>query len=128
MPRISNIGDASISKNFSNTTLNNHKGSDQGGEQFTVSGTPKQQQLQTISDKNAIQPYIEAGINPLKIQICLRFILVFPVNKGMDILSTWIFIWDVRRVHGKRITHIRILMTVISIILPYSRNIYQTKS
>ena len=53
MPRISNIGDASISKNFSNTTLNNHKGSDQGGEQFTVSGTPKQQQLQTISDKNA---------------------------------------------------------------------------
>ena len=53
MPRISNIGDSSISKNFSNANLNNHKGSDQGGEQFTVSGTPKQQQLQTISDKNA---------------------------------------------------------------------------
>lgn len=51
MPHISNIGDSSISKNFSNSSLNN-RGSEQGGEQFTVSGTPKQQQLQSVSDKN----------------------------------------------------------------------------
>ena len=50
MPQISHISDAT-SKSY-NTGLNNNRGSEQGGEQFTVAGAPKQEQLQAVSDKN----------------------------------------------------------------------------
>ncbi|MCR4779995.1 MAG: hypothetical protein K5876_02750 [Ruminiclostridium sp.] len=49
---ISNIRDVSAGKGFSNSALNN-RNSEQGGEAFSVSGAPKQEQLQAVSDKNA---------------------------------------------------------------------------
>ncbi|MBQ3842766.1 MAG: hypothetical protein II820_08755 [Ruminiclostridium sp.] len=50
---ISNIRDvASAGKGFSNTALNN-RNSEQGGEQFSVSGTPREEQLQAVNEKNA---------------------------------------------------------------------------
>ena len=52
---ISNIRDvATAGKGFSNSALNNRK-SDQGSgeEQFSVDGTPKQEQLQPIGEKNS---------------------------------------------------------------------------
>ena len=50
---ISNIRDvSSAGKGFSNTALNN-RNSEQGGEQFSVSGTPREEQLQAVNEKNA---------------------------------------------------------------------------
>ncbi len=50
---ISNIRDVtSAGKGFSNTALNN-RNSEQGGEQFSVSGTPREEQLQAVNEKNA---------------------------------------------------------------------------
>ena len=50
---ISNIRDvSSAGKGFSNSALNN-RNSEQGGEQFSVSGTPKEEQLAPINEKNA---------------------------------------------------------------------------
>lgn len=50
---ISNIRDvSSAGKGFSNSALNN-RNSEQGGEQFSVDGTSKQEQLAPINEKNA---------------------------------------------------------------------------
>ena len=50
---ISNIRDvSSAGKGFSNTALNN-RNSEQGGEQFSVSGAPREEQLQAVNEKNA---------------------------------------------------------------------------
>ncbi|MBP5604390.1 MAG: hypothetical protein J6X60_02450, partial [Ruminiclostridium sp.] len=50
---ISNIHDiSSAGKGFSNSALNN-RGGDQGGNQFTVDGAPREEQLAPVSDKNA---------------------------------------------------------------------------
>ncbi len=49
---ISNIRDVSAGKGFSNSALNN-RNSEQNGEAFSVSGAPKQEQLQAINEKNA---------------------------------------------------------------------------
>ena len=49
---ISNIRDVSAGKGFSNSALNN-RNNEQNGEGFSVSGAPKQEQLQAVSDKNA---------------------------------------------------------------------------
>ncbi len=50
---ISNIHDiSSAGKGFSNSALNN-RGGDQSGNQFTVDGAPREEQLAPISDKNA---------------------------------------------------------------------------
>lgn len=50
---ISNIRDvSSAGKGFSNSALNN-RNSEQGGEQFSVDGTSKQEQLAPVNEKNA---------------------------------------------------------------------------
>ncbi len=49
---ISNIRDVSAGKGFSNSALNN-RNSEQNGEAFSVSGAPKQEQLQAVNEKNA---------------------------------------------------------------------------
>lgn len=50
---ISNVRDVSPGKGFSNTALNNRNGSGQEGEAFSVSGAPRQEQLQAVNEKNA---------------------------------------------------------------------------
>ena len=49
---ISNVRDVSAGKGFSNTALNN-RNNGQEGEAFSVNGTPKQEQLQAVNEKNA---------------------------------------------------------------------------
>jgi len=50
---ISNVRDVSAGKGFTNTALNNRSGSGQEGEAFSVNGTPRQEQLQAVNEKNA---------------------------------------------------------------------------
>jgi len=50
---ISNVRDVSAGKGFSNSALNNRSNSEQGGDAFSVSGAPKQEQLQAVNEKNA---------------------------------------------------------------------------
>ena len=50
---ITNVRDVSAGKGFSNSALNNRNSGQNGENQFSVDGTPKQEQLAPISDKNA---------------------------------------------------------------------------
>ena len=75
-----------------------------------------------VSDESAVDPHIKAGIHTLKIQICVRSLRIAVILKRADIRTAGIVLGNIRRVHRKRIIHIGVLMTVISMILPYTRH------
>ena len=71
-----------------------------------------------VTHKTAVYPYIKTGIHTLEIQESLRRLFVLMIGKGTHILPAGIGQRNIRRVHGKRIAGIGILVSVIAVILP----------
>ena len=69
-----------------------------------------------------VQPDIKTGIDSFKIQVAFRSKGILFIGKMMYISSAGILLRYKRRIHGKRITDVRILMVVITVILPAGRN------
>ena len=75
-----------------------------------------------VAHIRTVKPYIEAAVNALKIQECLRCVGIHSIIKLKNILTAGIFLRHVRRVYRERIFHIGILMIVKPVSLPHSRN------
>ena len=76
-----------------------------------------------VSHVSTVQPYIEAGIHPLKIQEGVGRVRVLTPCKVMQVGAAGILLGDVGRIKGKRITDVGILRTVISPQLPAERHL-----
>ena len=71
---------------------------------------------------DTIDPYIEAGIYTLKIQVCFWCFGIFLIFKLVYVRSARILLWYIWRIERNWVTDIGILMAVIAIVLPDSRN------
>ena len=71
---------------------------------------------------DTIDPYIEAGIYTLKIQVCFWCFGIFLIFKLVYVRSARILLWYIWRIKRNWVTDIGILMAVIAIVLPDSRN------
>ena len=76
-----------------------------------------------VSHVSTVQPYIEAGIHPLKVQEGAGRIRVLMPCKVMQVGAAGILLGDVGRIKGKRITDVGILRSVISPQLPAERHL-----
>lgn len=96
MPPISNIGDISSGKSFTagNTLNNNRGGSEQNGDQFSVAGAQKPEQLKVVSEKSSGNPSTTMGqkdLIPLAITTAKNQALAVETVKDIintDLLST----------------------------------------
>ena len=75
-----------------------------------------------VAHVSAVEPYIETGINTLKVQVREWGVLVLIVDKVSHICSARVVLWHIRRIKCKWIPDIGILMIVVSVHLPYRWN------
>ena len=75
-----------------------------------------------VSKILTVQPDIEAGIYAFKVQISLRRTLVLLVNEVAQVCAAGIIIRDIRRIRRERILDIRVLVLIVSVVLPNTRN------
>ena len=76
----------------------------------------------TVAYIGSVKPYIKAGINAFEIQVCSGSRWISAVVKIMQVGPAWVVNGNVRRVNGKRIPNIGLLVAVITEILPDPRN------
>ena len=80
-----------------------------------------------VSDKFTVYPYIKAGVNTFKVKISPESVNFINV-KCTDICAAWIIVRNVWRIVWERITVVSVLMTIISLSLPYGRYFYISKT
>ena len=73
-----------------------------------------------VSDIASVEPYIKTGVHTLKVQAGPGRRCVLPVDKITHIGSARVVLRHIRRIKGKRIPDIGILMPVIALHLPYA--------
>ena len=74
----------------------------------------------TVPDKLTVEPDIEAGGNTLKIQKCARGSGIFLVGKVIEVSAAGIFFGNIRRISGKWITDVGVLVVVVTVVLPHA--------
>ena len=75
-----------------------------------------------VTQECTIQPDIEAGVNALKVQICLGCIFISFIDKIIEISTAGILIRNIRGVSGERIADVGVLMLVVTVVLPDAGN------
>lgn len=75
-----------------------------------------------ITDVFFVYPQVEAGIYALENQSGLGSLRVFFIVKGMAIGSRRVVIRNMGWIEGERIVDIGVLMLVVTMMLPGSRN------
>ncbi len=71
---------------------------------------------------SSVEPYIEAGINAFKVQICSGSFRILLIIKILNVSSAGIIDGNIGRVQGKWVPHIGVLVAVITKILPDPRH------
>ena len=77
----------------------------------------------TISHILSIQPYIKAAIYTFEVKICFWSFFGFFIFKLINIFPTRNILWHKRWIKREWIFDICVLMIIISIHLPYTRNL-----
>ena len=74
----------------------------------------------TVPDKLTVEPDIEAGGNALKIQKCARGSGILLVGEVVEVSAAGILFGNIRRISGKWITDVGVLVVVVTVVLPYA--------
>ena len=74
----------------------------------------------TVPDKLTVEPDVEAGGNALKVQKCARGSGIFLVGKVVEVSAAGVLFRNIRRISGKWITDVGVLVVVVTVVLPYA--------
>lgn len=74
----------------------------------------------TVPDKLTVEPDIEAGGNTLKIQKCARGSGIFLVGEVVEVSAAGVLFGNIRRISGKWITDVGVLVVVVTVVLPHA--------
>ena len=82
----------------------------------------------TVPDKLTVEPDVEAGSNALKIQKCARGSGILLVGEVVEVSAAGILFGNIRRISGKWITDVGVLVVVVTVVLPHAWNRDAVKS
>lgn len=74
----------------------------------------------TVPDKLTVEPDVEAGSNALKIQKCARGSGILLVGEVVEVSAAGILFGNIRRISGKWITDVGVLVVVVTVVLPHA--------
>ena len=74
----------------------------------------------TVPDKLTVEPDIEAGGNALEVQKCTRGSGILLVGEVVEVSAAGILFGNIRRISGKWIADVGVLVVVVAVVLPHA--------
>ena len=74
----------------------------------------------TVPDKLTVEPDVETGGNALKIQKCARGSGILLVGEVVEVSAAGILFGNIRRISGKWITDVGVLVVGLTVVLPHA--------